>query len=540
MERAFKMAVTIANDQLLSRFGHVLDIRTLYSLPVGPRAGLTQVSCLTRLRASQLLETPTTLSEAPLRSHRIHTALSLLFTLALTFGCDSEKKEEQPADIGFEVEDLVGIEEMALQNLLVVQNPANALSFFVEWDTPQPATSELTLLCGTEINEHYSNAALSTQHRVLVMGLIDGLDCKLRVDSWTENKAALGRQEETLSPGPLMGSLPSLEAKVEKSASMEPGWTLINLTNGFDGVALIVAIVDPQGRYRWYHQLGGSNSGADTEIFMMDGGVFVCGTRVSIPFTEIAWSGEVVWENKADAHHDCRFPGADTDRMRYLVDVPAGQCNGGFGGGHVVEMSRSSGEELYRFPFCKLWAPPVYESDWSHLNAIEPFPNENAVLLSSRSQHSLFKANLDTNEVTWALGFNGEFAMDESAYFYRQHAPEIQSNGNILLFDNGDDEHRPSSRLLELSYDETAKTAQVVWEWAPTPALYNPIWGDADRLANGNTLGTFGKRSTTESTEIFEVTQSKEVVWQLELPPGWGTYRSDRVEAPYFVDLTTP
>ncbi|OIP37662.1 MAG: hypothetical protein AUK47_13230 [Deltaproteobacteria bacterium CG2_30_63_29] len=466
---------------------------------------------------------------------------ALLVVACLFISCDpEEKKILATEDIGFEVEDLVGVQDMPLENLSVVQNPSNTLSFFVEWGTAQPATSELTLLCGTEINARYDDQSLRTEHSILVMGLMDGLDCNLRVDSWTENKGALGRQDETLSPGPLMGSLPTLDAKVHLEDSMEPGWTLLNLTNGFDGVPLTVAIVDPQGRYRWYHQLSVPNSGADTEIFMMDSGVFVCGTRVSIPFTEIAWSGEVVWENSQDAHHDCRFPGADTERLRYLVDVPAAQCSGGFGGGHMVEMNRTTGEELYRFPFCKLWTPPVYESDWSHLNAIEPFPNEDAVLLSSRSQHSLFKANLDTNEVVWALGLNGEFAMDTSAYFYRQHAPEIQSNGNILLFDNGDDEHRPSSRLLELSYDETAKTAQVVWEWAPTPALYNPIWGDADRLANGNTLGTFGQRSTSISTELFEVTKAKDVVWQLELPPGWGTYRADRVQPPYFVDLTAP
>jgi hypothetical protein len=54
----------------------------------------------------------------------------------------------------------------------------------------------------------------------------------------------------------------------------------------------------------------------------------------------------------------------------------------------------------------------------------------------------------------------------------------------------------------------------------------------ADRLANGNTLVTFGFRSRTERTAIVEVSPAGKAVWQLRLPPKWGTYRSERVPDP--------
>ena len=81
----------------------------------------------------------------------------------------------------------------------------------------------------------------------------------------------------------------------------------------------------------------------------------------------------------------------------------------------------------------------------------------------------------------------------------------------------------------------------MVWEFRPNPDIYAPVWGDADRLANGNTLVTFGRNP--ETSHIIEASPAGDNLWELIVPDAWGTYRAERVE-PYYghvrsVDGTT-
>jgi arylsulfate sulfotransferase len=124
--------------------------------------------------------------------------------------------------------------------------------------------------------------------------------------------------------------------------------------------------------------------------------------------------------------------------------------------------------------------------------------------------------------------------MPPEGFFYHQHAPELQPNGNILLFDNGtgrpEEQGGEFSRALELEVDEENRTARVAWEWRHDPDLYCPIWSDADRLPNGNTLIVFGTRTEGDTTRYVEVAPNGDVVWEVEVcPSGWGTYRAERI-----------
>lgn len=73
----------------------------------------------------------------------------------------------------------------------------------------------------------------------------------------------------------------------------------------------------------------------------------------------------------------------------------------------------------------------------------------------------------------------------------------------------------------------------MVWEYAPPADLFAPIWGDADRLPNGNTLITFGRRGPDVGSHLVEVDPGGGgALWQLRFPDGWGVYRADRVIDP--------
>ncbi|MDP6935482.1 MAG: arylsulfotransferase family protein, partial [Myxococcota bacterium] len=167
-----------------------------------------------------------------------------------------------------------------------------------------------------------------------------------------------------------------------------------------------------------------------------------------------------------------------------------------------------------------------------HLNTIEPFPDEDALLISARNINQLMKIDRNSGEILWTLGEYGDLPLVGNEQFLWQHAPEIQEDGSILLFDNGLTDKREMSRVLVLSYDSEAGVVQVDQEIRAFPDIFAPVWGDADRLANGNILATFGQGGDELVSVIIEFDEAGEELWRLETPMGWGVYRTDRVEDP--------
>lgn len=471
------------------------------------------------------------------RSSLAPLVLLLAAVCLAALGCDdggsnetSDTNEPSDTNTGRDLPvDATG--ELTIDDLVVVPNPANVLSFFVEWRTDQPASATLEVTCG---DDYALTAETGTdtdveQHAVYIQGLYDGAQCELAVTA-TASDGVEGRATTTFDVGPLPDFLPSPTVVSSDPTDVEPGWTLVNLNNHFDDVPLTAAIIDVDGRYRWYHRLATSFPGSDNEVRVLpdSSGVLFCGTRAQILPTIVDWQGSARWSANLNMHHDCRFVDEELNVLRYLTDE-VGDCPQGIGAGAIIEYDRETEQEVWHWNICEHWLPDTVEPDWSHLNAIEPVAGENAIVISSRSQHSLFKVDRDTGDVVWGLGLNGDFDMANEDLFYRQHAPEVVENGNIVLFDNGRSDVRPYSRLIEIAYDETNMTAEVVWEYVPDPQVFAPIWGDADRLANGNTLGTFGVRRMDELTHLIEVRDDGTEAWHVTFPAGWGVYRADRI-----------
>ncbi len=97
--------------------------------------------------------------------------------------------------------------------------------------------------------------------------------------------------------------------------------------------------------------------------------------------------------------------------------------------------------------------------DFAHLNSISIDPNDNNLLVSFRSLDQVMKINRNTGEIMWRLGgVYSDFPLNANEAFLRQHYATRNSDGHIMLFDNGDASLRPSSRVLEFSLDEANKT----------------------------------------------------------------------------------
>lgn len=179
--------------------------------------------------------------------------------------------------------------------------------------------------------------------------------------------------------------------------------------------------------------------------------------------------------------------------------------------------------------------------DYMHSNSFE-FDKDGGILISSRHLSEITKIDGRTGEILWRLGgkknqfrFIGERETNKPNYFSYQHDVSRLDNGNIMLFDNGNQHSPQYSRVVEYSLDETNRTATVVWEFRRTPDVYSSANGSAQRLANGNTFIGWGNAGLNGLTAVTEVHPDKSLAFEFTLPKGqrsWRAYRFPWKESP--------
>ena len=348
---------------------------------------------------------------------------------------------------------------------------------------------------------------------------------------------------------------PQIEVKVLRKDKMRSGFTLCNLHNQEQRVPITVVLLDSEGNVRWWFQHGNiPDMRGDIDVRALPEGVLIGGTNrlqkeKEVPPVLVGWNGKILGQGKIVNHH--HIHGTPEGNYMFLIEEERyfKHLSMTIVGDVIIEYDPQSDSVVWEWHLFDHLTPKVRRGDWSHCNTIEPDPRDGSLYLSARNLNSIFKIDQKTGKIIWRLGENGNFEIAPEDRFYHQHSPEIQPNGNILLFDNG--ALRPEelggefSRTLELSLDEKAMKAKVVWSWHNNPDLFTPIWGDADRLDNGNTLMVFGNRVPirsglttisgrklpTQTSRLIEVTPSGEKVWELEVsPPQWGVYRAERID----------
>lgn len=173
--------------------------------------------------------------------------------------------------------------------------------------------------------------------------------------------------------------------------------------------------------------------------------------------------------------------------------------------------------------------------DWTHGNAIVHDPENDTLLLSLRHQDWVLAIDHKTGEVLWKLGNDGDFTLEGATkFFHHQHAPEWQTDGSLLIYDNGvgDPDLAPSeieSRVRRYELDHATKTATLVWT-DDGPPIVSTFAGNADRLPGGHILVT-DSSITTDTTiwaDLRELDEdaSPQVQWSLRTPDFTFAYRA--------------
>ena len=194
---------------------------------------------------------------------------------------------------------------------------------------------------------------------------------------------------------------------------------------------------------------------------------------------------------------------------------------------HISPSDRTSPDSDSTLPEQFMWGGCNRDhavQDWSHGNSIH-INADGTVLVSLRHLDQIVKLSSDFEEVLWRLGGpGGQFEFPQkSDRFYHQHSAAELPNGNIILFDNGN--NRPAveggeySRALELQLDMSDQTVRKVWEYRQSPDLFADCCSNVVRLDNGHSLLVFGMSEgdvCCRTFTIVEVDDSGEVTWHVE------------------------
>ena len=170
------------------------------------------------------------------------------------------------------------------------------------------------------------------------------------------------------------------------------------------------------------------------------------------------------------------------------------------------------------------------EMDWTHSNSVFFDENSESVFVSIRNLSRITKIDYASKNLIWNMGkanFMNEIYFEDDLNFSQQHSVQVLDNGNLLFFDNHRYLSPELSRCIEVSYDESDYSAEIVWEHELPAELFTGSRGECDRLENGNTLITAGRTGHT-----LEVTPDNTVIWHLEVENmGFDVtmYRSSRI-----------
>lgn len=162
--------------------------------------------------------------------------------------------------------------------------------------------------------------------------------------------------------------------------------------------------------------------------------------------------------------------------------------------------------------------------DWGHANSLNVDKNGN-YLVSFRVFDQIWNIDSQTGEVLWKLGLDGDFDMNEDDYFYKQHAAHINSEGDLMLFDNGNI-FKPISRSLSFEVDNENKKIELKSKIVLPDSLHTFKMGSAYLIPNRKFL-----ICASTKQKVLITNDKSDVLWMLDCSNI--TYRTEYLETLY-------
>lgn len=429
-----------------------------------------------------------------------------------------------------------------LQSVSLRESSHNPLATLV--DVTVEASATVTVRWDCDGRGSSQSAEVVGSGTLSVFGVRANTACVIQVEA-DDGSEVVSADPLGWTSGSLPSDVPSMDLTVNTADAVQSGTTLIGLTSDNRESSTLYSVgVDTEGEVVWLYVLESIGvAGQDHYVRVMADGNLMLMLEEKVRMVTPA--GETLYEIGSSAlgeisHDALPLPNGD---MLFITDEVQTLDLAAFGGETEVQ-----GDKLIRMtPDNEIvWTWSTFDHldterypgqlstgsaigstalDWTHGNAITLADSGSSVLFSSRSQSWIVKVSLDTGDIGWIFGKDGHFNLTSGSWMYNQHAPELEADGTLLVYDNGNE--RPegaSTRVVRYAVDEINLEASEQWSWdAP---LYTDRVGDANLLGNGDVLVNMGAPVGGDPT-LVEVNSSGEVVWQLELGGGQ-SYRAER------------
>ncbi len=345
-----------------------------------------------------------------------------------------------------------------------------------------------------------------------VLGLYAERENRVELTLRDRSGNQLGAQIVTIQTEALIPEMPDIDIDVPATVGSKAGFNLVNYFGLVDeGFPQRAFMFDAFGDIRWFLDYTDhpvlSNLFYDNGLNRLQNGNMIMGDGSTGALYEIDMFGEIA--NTFDLqgfgfhHHVIEKPDGN-----FLVTVndqskPTEEDV-------ILEIDRNSGSIVNTWDLNntldngrRVWETDRADLnfDWFHANAIEYSQQDDAIIVSGRTQGTV-KLTAD-NEVIWILAphrswetsgngielsqfllqpldaqgnpitdqavLDGEINHPDFEWAWYQHSPILLPNGHVMLFDNGENRNYagPStySRAVEYRIDEENMTIQQVWSY---------------------------------------------------------------------------
>ena len=158
--------------------------------------------------------------------------------------------------------------------------------------------------------------------------------------------------------------------------------------------------------------------------------------------------------------------------------------------------------------------------DWSHFNSVEYIPEADQVLMNSRNLSEFYLVSHKTGKIEYRWGNPCAYGAGKCPSFldtgdqkiFGSHDARWLGNGKVSVFDNGSENPvGTKSRIFVVN----TKTNEIEWKYEAwdQSSFFTHRQGAAQLLPNGNWFIT-----SSNVGHMFEVTKSKEIVWDFVNP----------------------
>lgn len=429
-------------------------------------------------------------------------------------------------------------------------------------------TAHIETWLGDEDAASTPEGADSTEHALSAIGLLPGQTWNYRVVVTTADGTAESDVGvvETPRPPDLLPALTVVHS--DPSQSEAANGFVVTAMISFQNKRATPVIIDGDGRYRWWYEIPDPSEGSPLTVttrMSRDGKSviflttdfdqdFDIGTvyRVSLDGTEVSTTRVTLGHHDFVEHADGTIA-AITAEYRIIddetwssdkIEIFAEGDNSGTVLTKIYSWFDQYGMEPFRIDdHQNNYTFGEVAVDWTHSNSLM-FIDDGHYYVMSKYFDNVIKVDLQGN-VIWDLG--GPFSdftnpdgssvwnsLSDYTLFSHAHMSHLWSDG-MAVFDNGyhDLDGSELSRAVEYSWDDQAMTVEEVWAFDEPGGRFTGLPGDVRKLNNGSFLIGWGQLAY-----ISEVTQAKEVVWQLDVPSNNGNIFNTRMV--FIDDLYAP